>query len=178
MSLLFQLVLTELWMVLFTLVMITSWMVAVRHVPALRRRFGAVLHDAKRVSHGELYFAVAIAGLMLASAQQPLLFVVPVLLLTISDAAAAIVGKAYPRGRLTGLARNKTVSGSAAFLTTAFVIILLGLLHYTNLPLGVSLTAAAIVATGTCIVEVISQRGRDNLFVPAAAYLLLQFILV
>jgi phytol kinase len=142
----------------------------------LRRRFGAVLHDAKRISHGELYFALAIAGLMLATSDRPLLFVVPVLILTISDAAAAIVGRALPRCRLTGLASGKTASGCAAFLATAFLITLLGLNRYTGLPLTTSLAIAAVVATGTCIVEAVSHQGRDNLFVPATAFVLLRFM--
>jgi phytol kinase len=175
-SLSFPLILTESWMVLFALSMIGAWMIAVRRVPMLRRRFGAVLHDAKRISHGELYFALAIAGLMLATSDRPLLFVVPVLILTISDAAAAIVGRALPRCRLTGLASGKTASGCAAFLATAFLITLLGLNRYTGLPLTTSLAIAAVVATGTCIVEAVSHQGRDNLFVPATAFVLLRFM--
>ena len=77
-SLFFPYILTESWMVISALTMIACWMIAVRRVPLLRRRFGAVLHDAKRISHGELYFALAIAGLMLAASDKPLLFVVPV----------------------------------------------------------------------------------------------------
>ena len=175
-SLFFPYILTESWMVISALTMIACWMIAVRRVPLLRRRFGAVLHDAKRISHGELYFALAIAGLMLAASDKPLLFVVPVLLLTISDAAAAVVGSAYPRGHLTGLARGKTMSGCAAFVITAFSITMLGLLRYTGLPFTTSLAIAAIIAIGTGVVEAISQRGRDNLFVPAAAFTLLYFV--
>ena len=52
-------------MIVVALGLVLSWMLAVRTMPALNERFGCVLHDAGRASRGELYFALAIAGLLL-----------------------------------------------------------------------------------------------------------------
>ena len=61
-----------------TLLML-AWMLAVRVVPVLQRRFGCVLHETDRSTHGELYFALGIAVLLLLPHANPLWYVAPVL---------------------------------------------------------------------------------------------------
>lgn len=173
----FPLILTEDWIVVAALSVVVTWMLAVRRVPSLRRRFGSVLHDAGRESAGELYFAVAIAGLLLISSGHSLLFTIPVLILTLADALAAVVGRAWPIGALDGPARGKTVSGSAAFLATAWFVTWPLLAAYTSLDGATVVAIAAIVASLTCITEAISSRGLDNLLVPAVAWLILNALL-
>jgi phytol kinase len=169
----FPYLLAEPWMVIAASLLVISWMLAVRMIPALNRRFGCVLHDAGRVSHGELYFAVAVAALLLLPHANPVLYVIPLLVLTIADAAAAVVGRAWPVGELGGLARGKTLSGSAAFVASAFLISFLFLDFYTSLATLQILSIAFRIAALTCIAEAISSRGLDNLFVPAIAWLVL-----
>ena len=172
-SLSFPYLLVEPWMVITASLLVIAWMLAVRRTPALNKRFGCVLHDAGRVSHGELYFAVALGALLLLPHPNPVLYVVPVLVLTIADAAAAVVGRAWPVGKLGGLARGKTLSGSAAFMASAFLISFLFLDFYTSLATLQILAIAFRIAVLTCIAEAISSRGLDNLFVPVAAWLVL-----
>ena len=173
----FPLFLTEAWMVVVSLAVVAGWMLAVRRVPFLQARFGCVLHDIRRESHGELYFALSIACLLLFSGTNLLLFTIPVLILAISDAAAAIVGRAWPLGELGGAAEGKTLSGSAAFLFSAHLITWSLLASYTPLPNGTALAIAAIVACLTCVTEAISSRGLDNLLVPGVAWLVLNSFL-
>jgi len=174
-ALFFPYVLTEAWMILCALGLIGGWMVGVRRIPALHSRFGAVLHDTRRVSAGELYFAAAIAFLLLVACADPLLYVVPVCVLTFADAAAAIVGKAVPYGRLSGMARHKTLSGCLAFFVTALAVTLFGVLRYTTLPIGPAVTVAAVIAAGACALEAVSRRGADNVLVPLGVWLWLYF---
>lgn len=164
---------TEVWMIITALGLVVTWLIAVRAYAPLRRRFGHCLHDAKRVSHGEIYFAMAIALLLLIATETPLLYVIPVLILALSDAAAAIVGKGFPMGRLSGQAAGKTVSGSTAFFIVAYLLTVLVLAAFTSLPLLHSVGIAIVVAGVTCIVEMLSRRGLDNILVPIAAYLTL-----
>jgi phytol kinase len=131
------------------------------------------LHGVRRRSLGEIYFAVSIACLLLLTQDKPVLFVIPILILTLADSTAAIAGKVLPIGPLNGLARGKTMTGCAAFFAVAFMVSfgLLGLLADLQGVHAVSL--AAILAATTCVVEAISRRGIDNLAVPAVAYLIL-----
>jgi phytol kinase len=153
-------------------------MLSVRQVAYIRCRFGAVLHDADRKSFGELYFALSIAALLLLSTGEPLLYVIPVIVLTVADAAAAVIGRAFPILPLSGLAKGKTLSGSAAFFATAFLVVALALAGFTQLPVVLLFPIAMIVALTTCLVEAVSTHGLDNILIPAVAYLLLEVLVV
>lgn len=155
------------------IVMTMLWLVAVRRVPKLRRIFGAVLNDTQRTSYGEFYFALALVGLLCLAGDEPLLFVIPVLVLTLADTGAAIVGRGMPRGRLQGIANGKTCSGSAAFLALAFLCVYAPLSACTELPSVQCIGIALAVATATCLAEAVSRGGSDNLTIPAVAYALL-----
>ncbi len=50
-----------------------------------------------------------------------LLYVVPILVLTFADAAAALVGVAFGRLRYSTVGGSKSLEGSAAFLGVAFL---------------------------------------------------------
>lgn len=80
----------------------------------------------------------------------------------LADPAAAFVGRGYGRVRLPG---GKSLEGAAAFLLVAFVV-------------GVSTTSvglagAAIAAAITAMLEAISPRFDDNLYLPIMAGTLL-----
>jgi phytol kinase len=169
----FPLFLTNVWLVVSALGIVFSWMLAVRKIPALSRRFGCVLHGAGRKSHGELYFSVAIAGLLLLPQSNPALYVVPVMILAIADAAAAVVGRAWPIGHLGGLARGKTASGAAAFAISALLITSLALAYFTPLSPLMILLIGVFVSALTTYTEAVSSHGVDNFAVPAIAWLAL-----
>jgi len=169
----FPLFLNETWMIIAAVGLVVAWLMAVRQVPALRQHFGSVLHGVKRESLGELYFALSIGGLLLLTQDEPILFVIPILILALADAFAAIVGKVIPIGPLSGPARGKTASGCAAFFVVAFVVSFGSLVGIADLQISNALAIAAGLAIVTCVTEAVSRRGIDNLFVPAAAYLIL-----
>jgi len=169
----FPLFLNETWMIISALGLVVAWLMAVRQVPALRRHFGSVLHEVKRKSLGEIYFAFSIGGLLLLTQNEPIFFVIPILVLTLADAFAAIVGKVFPIGPLGGMARGKTAAGCTAFFVVAFIVSFWPLLAIANLQTVHALAAATGLAMATCVTEAISRRGVDNLLVPAVAYLVL-----
>jgi len=172
----FPYLLTQPWMVVAAFGAVAGWMTCVRRIGYLRCRFGGVLHDAGRESHGELYFAVALAWLLIADRVAPFQYVVPLLILTISDAAAAIVGRARPIGRFMIFGNRKSVSGSAAFLVTAFAI------TWTILSAGTAwspwqvLLVSVATAVATAVIEAVSVKGLDNLGVPLVAWLILSSV--
>lgn len=173
-ALVFPQLLSEPWMVVSGLALAVAWMSAVRILPCLQRYFGSVLRDCDRRSLGELYFALAIAGLLLATPDSPLLYAIQLLILTLADTAAAIVGRALPSTPLTGFLRGKTVAGCAAFFVVAAMICLSMLGACTELPGWQVAVAALLVATATTLAEAVSRRGLDNMAVPFVAWFLLR----
>ena len=153
--------------------LVVAWMVLVRRIPALNRRFGCVLRDAGRRSSGEIFCAIASAALLLLPRGDFAGYAIPVLILTCSDALAAIVGRALPFGRLSGLAAGKTVSGSMAFLLSAFLITVVLMISSASLDLVSAISIGAVVAVSTCVMEAISRRGTDNLTIPLIAWAIL-----
>ena len=172
-ALVFPALLREPATIVFALALVIAWLLAVRYVPALQQRFGCVLQGAGRLSWGEVWFAVSIALLLLASTGHPLLYVVPLLLLTLSDALAAIVGRAWPLGRLPGPLAGKTLSGSLAFLSSAFLVTATPRLAGSGIEPAAIVRIAFAVAILTTLAEALSGRGFDNLTVPATAWLTL-----
>lgn len=172
-SLSFPLVLNEPWKVLIGMSSAIAWMSAVRILPCLQRHFGSVLQDCDRKSMGEVYFALSIGALILLTPESPLLYVIPVLILTLADAAAAIFGRLIPSQPLTGFLRGKSVAGCTAFFIVAASICSAMLTIYTDLPAWQITTAALVVATATCIAEAVSRHGMDNIVVPLIAWAVL-----
>jgi phytol kinase len=169
----FPLFLTTPAMVLTAVAAVLAWMVAVRLVPVLRIRFGCVLHDARRKSYGDIYFALAIACLLMLPRPTPALYAVPLLILTVADAAAAIAGRRWPRGELHGRACGKTLTGCVVFGVTAFLVTA-GLLTWFGPVTGPRVIAISFVTAAlTSYTEAFSPRGFDNLTVPAVAWLVI-----
>ena len=171
----FPLFLNETWMIVAALGLVVAWLLAVRQIPALHRRFGSVLHEVRRESLGEIYFALSIAGLLLLTQDEPIFFVIPILILALADAFAAIVGNVFPIGPFAGIARGKTAAGCTAFFTVAFLASFGSLVVFADLQIVHASMVATVLAATTCVVEAISRRGIDNLVVPAMAYLILLF---
>ena len=112
-SLSFPLILNEPWKAMTGMGLAIAWMSAVRILPCLQRHFGSVLQDCDRKSMGEVYFALSIGALILLTPDSPLLYIIPVLILTLADTAAAIFGRLIPSKPLTGFLRGKSVAKCA-----------------------------------------------------------------
>lgn len=125
-----------------------------------RFRLLAALNSVDRVSYGEVWFPLGIAGL---AAFFPQAYVYGALVLGLADALAAVVGVRFGGPRLPVVPR-KTVSGSAAFVASA---ILVGVAVTGSLSFVV--IAAALALT---VAEAVTSRGADNVVVPVLAGLL------
>lgn len=133
----------------------------------------SVLHAVKRRSHGEIYLSLAIGFLFFRAQGQPVLYVLPILVLTLSDAAAALVGSAYGR-RLFLIADGvKSLEGSIACFVVTWLVAMIALLLLADIPkINVVMLSFLVAAFGT-LIEADSWRGLDNLFVPIGVHLLL-----
>ncbi len=145
---------------------------------------GDVIGGVERASLGDVYFPISVAILFWAAswARTPLvhsriiLFCIPILILTLADAIAALVGITYGAHRYSGIEGEKSAEGSLAFFALAFLSTHVPLLLLTDdqqmgreKVLLISLTIGFLVM----LLEGIAWRGLDNLLVPLGAFVLL-----
>ncbi len=150
-------------------------MIGMRAVPDLRRTFGRVTGSVDRQSWGEFYFPVAVGCVWVLSERNPVLFVIPVLLLTFGDAAAALVGAAMGRHKYRTTEGHKSVEGSMAFVGVSTAATLMALLVLApGLDVRKAALVAALLACLLTIFEAIAWRGMDNLLLPIMAFVLLR----
>lgn len=164
---------TETWAVLALTGAFVALLLALRFVPVLCASFGEVLCGVGRSSWGDLYFPIAVGGLFWLTRGEPLNFVIPMLVLTFADAAAALAGVRFGRLRFITSDGGKSWEGSLAFFVTAFGCVFVPLVVAGQPPTHSALTALCIAAV-TMLAEATAWRGLDNLFVPFATLAMLR----
>jgi dolichol kinase len=139
------------------------------------RRLGLLpsVHGVSRHSEGAVYFPAAVYLVFLLAADRPILYLISVLTLVVSDALAALVGTTY--GKITYRVERdrRSIEGSAVFFLATFLAVHLPLLLLTEVDRVVSVLVAVQIALLVTILEAISLDGADNLIVPIGTYLLL-----
>ena len=165
------------WPVMILSAMSLLGLLAVKGIPALRCRVGGVVDRVDRKSHGDLYFVSATGLLFLIAGGDPLLFSVPMLILTFADSAAALVGQRYGLHRFRACGGTKTVEGSTAFFCMAFFSAQVGLQIFADREPIATLLIALLIALLLSMVEAAAGRGTDNFFIPITGCLLLRVYL-
>ena len=133
---------------------------------------GEAMHDVGRDSRGDLYFALSVAALWLLADGDRLLFLVPVLVLTLGDAVAALVGMHYGQRYFDDGKAGKTLEGSVALFVVAFLSVQVPLAASARVPLVDALLMASTMALLVTLLEAMAWHGLDNVLVPIGAYLL------
>jgi len=135
-------------------------------VTQLASQFGLIVHTGGRPEYlsSTFYGFSAIALLLLMFYPKPA--VGGILVLTLSDSVAALVG-VHGRRRMPGL--NKTFEGSAAMFATSMLILL---------SIGVGLYASTIVALCAAAVEALPLPVDDNFLIPMVVGILLEALIV
>lgn len=162
------------WPVILLAGLSIALLIAVRWAPRLNRRFGKVLGGVERISFGEIYFPIAVAAVFVWSRHQPLLYVVPILLLTLADSCSALIGQSYGKFKYSTLSGKKSWEGSLTFFMVAFLCVHVPVLLFSDIGRAESLLIATMLALLLMLAEAASWRGLDNLFIPLAACGLLQ----
>ena len=172
-TLAFPFLFRDVWPVLLLTAASATLIGAVKLVPALRRRLGGAISGVSRVTFGELYFPAAVLWLFwLTQGEHPLLFVVPILVLTLADATCALIGLRYGLTKYEG--GNKSLEGSVAFAVVAFLCVHVPLLLWGPVGRLESLLIGATLALVVMLLEGSAWRGLDNLFIPIGGYFLLR----
>lgn len=173
----FPWVFRDTWPVLLLGAIAVGSLLGVRLVPGLRKSVGACLHEVKRESFGELYFALSVALLFWLSGGDKILFCVPLLILTAADAAGALIGIGYGKTAYATTDGRKSAEGSTTFFLIAFLCALIPLLLFTETGRAETLLISLTMAFMVTLVEAISTRGLDNLLIPLGSLYLLTWYL-
>ena len=123
------------------------------------------IYKVERQTNGSLYYGLIIAFLaLLWLPESPDLFRYGILILTIPDALAALVGSQWGR-QIPGW--NKSRAGSVTFFVATVCITII----FTLNPVYILILALTLTA-----VEFVSQWGLDNLFLPIVGSGLLMYL--
>jgi phytol kinase len=139
-----------------------------------RRLSGGIICGIRRTSVGDLCFPAAVAAVFVLSAGHPSHFCIPVLTLTLADAAAALVGTHCGAHRFGRPGREKSLEGSIAFFLAALPCAYVPLRLWPEGGWAWTLLLSLDLALLLTLVEALSGNGLDNLTVPLAAVLLLR----
>ena len=123
-----------------------------------------------RASLGEMHFVLGTCAVFVLSAGDALMFCIPMLVLTLADAAAALIGTPYGRHRYPAYHGQKSVEGSAAFFIVTVWCIYLPLSLFTPAQGAEHVVAVVLVAAIATALEATAGGGLDNLLVPVGAY--------
>ena len=136
---------------------------------------GRVVHGVERSSWGDVMFVFAVATLYFSSgeASSPVLYLLPLAILTVSDAAAAVAGSAYGRMHYVVEDSQKSVEGSLVFFMITWILAMSFLLLLSDVPRATVVLLSFIAAAFATLLEADSWRGFDNYFVPVGVLLLL-----
>ncbi len=156
----------------------------------MRASLGGGLHAVERQSYGELLFAISVAllfwlkdGHFVSNTMHqkpppgPVLYLLPILILTLCDAASALIGSRYGRRVFQIEDGKKSVEGVVVFAVTAWLLSLIAFLLLTDIGRGEAVLLAFITAVFGALLEAASWRGLDNLFIPLGLYFLLANLL-
>jgi phytol kinase len=149
------------------------WFEAVRRLAPLARNCGSVLSNVARPGRGEIHFVAGTALTFVLAEGNALAFCLPMSILALADAAAALVGKRF--GDQPGAIRfgDKSLAGSSTFFAVALFAGLTGL-SLAGWPAAQSIALAVLIACATTALEAVARRGADNLLIPVGAALLLR----
>lgn len=150
---------------------------ALRLVPRLRSGLGQVVFGIKRQTVGELCYVASICLLFWLTADDKLLYSVPLLILAFADAFAALIGEQYGKLQLHMTGDRKSFEGALAFFLTAFFCVHVPVLLWGGTPRLESLMIGVNLSILVMMAEAAAWWGLDNLIIPIWGYMLLKSLL-
>jgi phytol kinase len=147
---------------------------AMRFVQRVRGGVGQVLLGVNRSSVGEFGYITSVCLLFWLSAGDKLLYSVPLLIVALADAFAALVGEQYGKLHLHMAGARKTYEGIFTFMLTAFFCVHVPVLLSAQTGRLESLLVAVAVSAMVMMAEVAAWWGLDNFIVPIWSYMLLK----
>lgn len=137
-------------------------------------RMKSVICSSSRLSYGEFYFPVAVAVTFILSGAEPVLYTIPVAILTFADASSALFGVKWGKHPFKYLPFNKSYEGSLAFFAVAFLVSSIGLSFLSDLETTQVVLVSLLLAVFTTLIEALFPIGLDNIMVPLGALFILK----
>lgn len=134
---------------------------------------GTTLHGVERQSWGDFLLVLAVALIFLLHGGVAVFYLLPIAILTLADAAAALAGIRYGRVFFTTEDGRKSLEGSAMFFLVALILSMICLLLLTDTARPNVITISFGIAAFATALEADSWQGFDNLFLPMGVYILL-----
>lgn len=164
------------WAVVAVSALSALFITAIERLPRWRDSVGQVVAGVQRRSWGTVFFAMAVALVFAMSGGDLLLYCVPMAMLTFGDSLAALVGRRFGMVKFQTGESAKSWEGAGAMFAVTFLVVVAGLLLWP--PPGMNWTqkllAALMLGLVGMVVEAVSWRGLDNLFIPLLGHLFLK----
>lgn len=146
------------------------------------RKFGLLpsVHGVKRKSSGDILHPIAIYLTFTITnfMEKPEYYLISIMVLSVSDALAAIVGVTYGFKIFRVEEEKKSIEGSLIFLLSTFLIAHLGLLLLTHTGRLETVLVALLIAVLVTCFEAISLGGADNIIIPFGTLFILDRVAV
>lgn len=150
----------------YMLIAVTILVMLVLRLPRFSSGLGATLHGVDRTSYGDFLLALSVGLCFLLARDNTLFYILPIAVLTLADAAAALAGTAYGTKRYVVEDGDKSLEGSVVFFVVTLLVAIICFLFLSKLPPSNIMMLCLMVAGFGTLVEAQSWRGFDNLFLP------------
>ena len=129
------------------------------------------INAVERVTRGSILYPIIVYGCYLFywNFDQFIFYYIPILVLAICDPMAALFGRRWPFGKYKTLGQTKTLVGSLAFFTAAFLTCMSLIFTLEQVSLSELFIISIGVAFVTTIAEALAHNGYDNLTIPSTA---------
>ena len=125
------------------------------------------LNSVSRKSRGSEYYPIAVFLVFYICQDKLWLYFTSILILSVSDAAAALIGSSYGKIHYkVGREDVKSLEGSFFFWILTFMTIQILLLLMTDIPRANCILCALLISFLLTGIEAVSIKGTDNIFVP------------
>lgn len=161
------------WPVVALILIALALMLVLRGAASRTSGLGAAIHSVERKSWGDIWLALAIGFVFIRAGDSYILYALPIGVIALSDAAAALTGSSYGRRRFTIENGLKSWEGVVAFFAVTWILAMVMLLLLTEVPRPNVVVLGLVIAGFGAAVEAVSWRGLDNLFVPVCIHFFL-----
>lgn len=157
----------------YMLIAATMLVMLVLRLPRFSSGLGATLHGVERTSYGDFLLALSVGLCFLLAKDNTLFYILPIAVLTLADAAAALAGTTYGTKRYVVEDGDKSLEGSVVFFVVTLLVAIICFLFLSKLPPANIMMLCLMVAAFGTLVEAQSWRGFDNLFLPLGLFIFL-----
>lgn len=132
------------------------------------------VHSVERETSGAFLYPFAVWLCFSISKGDPLLFCLPIAILAVADAGAALIGKKHGQHKYKVYDGVRSLEGSLTFFVLAFSLSILFFTIFQQPGWPEMLLIALLLALITTALEGISILGLDNILIPYGGFLLLE----